>query len=672
MRSLVAPFALLLAFEVSRNVDLLTNSQRPPGRGFRHLSTRLVVWVVLWSVAIQLPLAIYEARESSETVHETIRSESRYLGALTIQQIGELRRFVERGARSLADRLTDRAILGDELEAFKREVQAFVLSSSDVYGSTVAFEPFAFQKDREDFAPYFHRETNEIVAEVDRANSDYRSKDWYRVPTSTRDASWSGPYANGGGGGVAVATYSVPFFSGDRPIGVVTADLALAHLETIVAGLEVHEVGYCFILDRSGAFLFHPNGDHLRGGTVFELAKKHHSTELEQIASEMLANEEGEYRNYISVHTGKPALLTYTTDATSGWSLGLVRHQEILHAPMARLTWIRIIRGAVGALAMLAIVLTGARRITGPLRTLAKATGDIARGELGGQLPSARTVDEVGTLTHAFHAMRDNLRRHIADLKIATAAKQKLESELAIAHEIQLAMVPQSGIAVESAPRFDLAAELIPANSVGGDWFDYFLLGKDQLVIVIGDVCGKGVPAALLMARTISSIRAATRDVQTPEAILSIANQEFARDNEASMFATVFCGVLALDSGELRYASAGHEAPVMQRLDGSTEMLLVEGALPLGIVADTQYTARSRTLIAGETLVLYTDGVTEAFDPNRTAYGDERMLAAIRASTASNPALLNRAILASVRGFADGAAQSDDITLLAVTWHDER
>ncbi len=652
----------------------MTNSQRPPGRGFRRLSTRLVVWVVLWSLAIQLPLTLYEAYESGETVHATIRAQSRTLSALTIQRIGEKRRFVERGARSLAERLTDRPNLGDEPEAFEREVQAFVLSSSDVFGSAVAFEPSAFREGREAFAPYFYNRVNGDVGHIDLADSeyDYRTRDWYRVPLSTRTGSWSGPYADGGGGDVAVATYSWPFFSGDRPIGVVTADLALAHLEEIVAGLEVNEAGYCFILDRSGAFLFHPNGDHRKGGTIFDLARQHGSEELRRIASEMLANESGIYRNYQSVYSGRSALVAYASDAESGWSVGLVYHHDVLHAALARLNWIRSLRGGLGVLALIAIVVIAARRITVPLRDLAQATGGIARGDLSGPLPVARTADEIGSLTQAFHRMRGDLRQYIDELESATAARQKLESELSIAHGIQVGMVPQGGSAVERAPRFDLAAELIPASSVGGDWFDYFLLGQDRLVVVVGDVCGKGVPAALLMALTVSCIRAATRHAQTPEAILAIANEDFARNNEASMFATVFCGVLDLRSGELQYASAGHEPPVIKALDGAATILEVDRALPLGIVAETEYTARSRTLAAGETLVLYTDGVTEAFDPNRTVYGEGRMLEAIAKSTDSDPTALSRSILASVESFADGAPQSDDITLLAVAWNHER
>ena len=281
-------------------------------------------------------------------------------------------------------------------------------------------------------------------------------------------------------------------------------------------------------------------------------------------------------------------------------------------------------------------------------------------------MPPMRSRDEVGVLGRSLSQMRGDLQRHVTELTEATAARQKIESELAVAHQIQLAMVPHHGDAIADSPSFRLAARLIPARAVGGDWYDYFVTGADQLVLVVGDVSDKGVPAALLMSKTVATIRSAAHHQMPPEKILEEANAEFCHDNDSYMFATIFCATLDLGSRELSWASAGHTPPLLRGTDGAVRPLESPPSLPIGLSPAASYAASAIKLEPGDTLILYTDGVTEAFGPGRELYGEDRLVHTLGRCGCDSPSELNAAVLGSVSDFANGADQSDDIALLSL------
>jgi sigma-B regulation protein RsbU (phosphoserine phosphatase) len=249
----------------------------------------------------------------------------------------------------------------------------------------------------------------------------------------------------------------------------------------------------------------------------------------------------------------------------------------------------------------------------------------------------------------------------------AEAAKREiLAGELRVAQQIQRGMVPKDfrGLAVE------VHALLEPAHEVGGDLYDVFPLDDGRVCIVLGDVSGKGVPAALFMAVTATLLRATARHVQRPEQILSHVNQELARDNPTSMFVTLFCAVLDTRTGKLSCASGGHTSPVLARPGEPPRFLLDRTGTLLGIQSSLTFEATDLQLLPGDALFLYTDGVTEAFDPERRCFGEERLLEVLQEG-APGPREMVDQVIAAVRAFARGEPQSDDIALLAFRWAPE-
>ena len=231
----------------------------------------------------------------------------------------------------------------------------------------------------------------------------------------------------------------------------------------------------------------------------------------------------------------------------------------------------------------------------------------------------------MGALTRDFQVMQDSLKDHIRQLMETTAARERMESELKIAHDIQMSILPKTFPPFPTRDEFDLFALIAPAREVGGDFYDFFPLSENLLCFVIGDVSGKGVPAALFMAVTKTLIKSVARDNVTPDAILSHVNEELATDNDACMFVTLFCGVFDMTSGELRYANAGHNPPAVIKKDGTVQWLPRSGALVAGAMTGMQYACEKLLLSPGDSLYLYTDGVTEAMNPADEMYSEERL-----------------------------------------------
>jgi sigma-B regulation protein RsbU (phosphoserine phosphatase) len=246
--------------------------------------------------------------------------------------------------------------------------------------------------------------------------------------------------------------------------------------------------------------------------------------------------------------------------------------------------------------------------------------------------------------------------------------KEAIEGELRVARDIQMGIVPRIFPAFPNRPEVELFAVLDSAKEVGGDFYDYYALDDDRIFLVIGDVSGKGVPASLVMAVTMTLFKAYARPERSPAEVAAKVNDKLAEGNDTGLFVTAFCAVLDLRTGVVRYANAGHNPPLVLRGAGEADFLPRLGGLVLGAMPDYPYRTGSLTLAAGDTLVLFTDGVTEAMDASQALFGDARLKAACLPERRRAPTVVVEALFGAVREYAGQAPQSDDITILAVRY----
>jgi sigma-B regulation protein RsbU (phosphoserine phosphatase) len=276
----------------------------------------------------------------------------------------------------------------------------------------------------------------------------------------------------------------------------------------------------------------------------------------------------------------------------------------------------------------------------------------------------AKSRDEIGLLAAAFLFMDRRLRENIQLLVRETASRERIESELDIARAIQLGLLPVPLPAALSAT-LSLKAHMLPAREVGGDLYDYFTLSETELCLVIGDVSGKGVPAALFMAITRTLIRSVARDETNPGAMTHVINDRLSETNPNLMFVTLFLGILNLDSGELRYVNAGHPPPILIAKDKAPRKLAGRSGPACGVRENLSYRAFLARLEPGDTLLGYTDGVTEAVNGAGARYGEARLLEILN-HPARNAEETTARLLADIETFTAGSDPFDDITLIAV------
>ncbi|MCG3121426.1 MAG: Regulator of RpoS [bacterium] len=243
-----------------------------------------------------------------------------------------------------------------------------------------------------------------------------------------------------------------------------------------------------------------------------------------------------------------------------------------------------------------------------------------------------------------------------------------LQQELEVARKIQQSIVPRKFPPFPERREFEIHAEMIPARDVGGDFYDFFLIDDNRLGFVIGDVSGKGVPAALFMAVSKTLLKATALKGLPPEECLQQVNRILHLESVAAMFVTIFYGILNTRTGEVEYANGGHNPPYLLRVGGHIEALAGTGGLVLGAMRNTTYQAKKITLQAGDGIFLYTDGVTEAVDEQNEQFTETRLEESLQRSADAFLPHVVRNTIDAVQKFSNGAPQADDITLLALKY----
>ena len=279
-----------------------------------------------------------------------------------------------------------------------------------------------------------------------------------------------------------------------------------------------------------------------------------------------------------------------------------------------------------------------------------------------------RSKDEIGQLAASIDSMEEQIQNYIENLTRITAEKERISTELGLATRIQAAMLPHTFPPFPERAEFDIFASMDPAKEVGGDFYDFFLVDEDHLCMVMADVSGKGVPAALFMMASKIILQSCAMLGRSPAEILSKTNDAICSNNEAQMFVTVWVGILEISTGRLTAANAGHEFPVLKHADGRFELFKDKHGFVIGGMEGMKYREYELKLEPGAKLFLYTDGVPEATAADQSMFGTERLLAALNETPEAGPEQLLGQVRKAVDGFVQGAEQFDDLTMLCMEY----
>ena len=304
-----------------------------------------------------------------------------------------------------------------------------------------------------------------------------------------------------------------------------------------------------------------------------------------------------------------------------------------------------------------------------PLGTLHHAAMGLVESKMEGLADfrvEVDTGDELEDLADSFQYMVAELNEYIRDLSRVTAEKERIGAELDVARHIQASMLPCIFPAFPERHEFDIFASMTPAKEVGGDFYDFFLVDDDHLAVVMADVSGKGVPAALFMMISKTLLKSAAQSGLPPKAVLEKVNDQLCENNDAEMFVTVWLGILEISTGKMKCANAGHEYPAIMRKGGDFELFKDKHGFVLAGMEGARYREYELELHAGDRLVVYTDGVPEATNGANTLYGTDRMISALNGARDGSCRQMLEALHRDVDSFVDGADQFDDITMLCI------
>ena len=417
---------------------------------------------------------------------------------------------------------------------------------------------------------------------------------------------------------------------------------------------------YNVVIDSVGNYIYHPDRQRIGKGNFFDDIRQSDDALRQALALGLNSGEVGHQKITMD---GASSYIFYSGVKDTSWRNAIVVPRNGLLIPVIITGLILLTIIVLGLLTAYWISRFTIRRATIPLRLLTKSADEVAKGNFQAPLPELVHNDEISQLRDSFGNMQQALTQYIDQLQTTTAQKVAMESELSIARDIQLAMVPTD---FPELDRLDLYASMTPAKAVGGDLYDFFVR-DGQLVFCIGDVSGKGVPAALLMTVAKNLFRAYASDGSTPDSIVTRMNNDLSRNNKECMFVTFFVGILDLTSGLLRYCNAGHEAPIL--INKTVEPLPVNQIYPVGIMEDTPYLTQEVVIEPQTTILLYTDGLDEATNNELKLFSNDRVLdelnRAVQDGQLAPRAVIDR-MTQAVHAFVGGAEQSDDLTMLCL------
>lgn len=630
---------------------------RKGGLAVRYTRFFIIAFLFIFSIAFY-----YTYTNTRTILEQDAEFRASVVTDLTISRISSVIRPVEQVPYTLSSALEAK----DPDYAMIHELASeFVLDDTVVFGSAIAFEPYMFDSKRYRYCPYVF-ETRHALLEKDLSSAeyDYFNKDWYRIPKMLGKAVWSEPYYDEGGGDTLMCTYSVPFYHwiNHKKVfaGVITMDISLTTLQHILNSAKASQTGLSFLLSRNGMLIVAADKRNVNTD-IRKLILKGNHTKNDTIIRKMLKGERMFEKVVDREQLKVPSWIYSAPIPHTKWIFALTFPTSELYAGLYDLNMKLISIFLISLVAMTIITILITRKFIRPISRLVDAVQRIGQGDFATCMPVYTSKDEISQLTTAFSSMKDELVHYISNLQEATAAREKIEGELKVAHDIQMGLLPKHFPVRDD---WELAAILDPARAVGGDLYDFYFLDDDHLFIAIGDVSGKGVPASLFMvsARALFRSRISLR-VPLNQSVYEI-NKEICMENPNQMFVTFFAGIVDLKNGIMTYCNAGHNPPFIQRHKGIIEKLHDVHGIPLGIFEHATFGSGTMSFAPGDALVLYTDGVTEALSSADKFYGESPMLEIVRENSDLCPSELIRLLEEDVQKFMTGVDQADDITLL--------
>ena len=536
-------------------------------------------------------------------------------------------------------------------------------------GCFAAFEPDYFKNQGRWFEAYVYRtdSTRYKRQQIGSPSHDYFNGPWYKkgISRDRLDLGYlTSPYFDNSVDSSMYCSYVLPITDHQgRKVGVFGIDLEYLWVNEVIGEVEKLIKAEFFDSDKS----IHDSDGNIYFSVQFIDDKGNRIIGSDSIDVNILKAEQEDVIAGLGMKDlkGTPYYVNFKPIPYTDWNVAVIQHRNIVFMWGSILAIFIMFCMVIGSLVIFFFTSRSIHRATKPLGFLSESAQEVAKGNFDAPLPTFKHDDEVAQLRDSFGTMQQSLKQYMEDLKASTAAKASIESELNVAHNIQMSMIPKTFPAFPNRKDIELYASLTPAKAVGGDFYDFFIR-DEKLFFCIGDVAGKGVPASLVMAVSRTLFRNIAAHNDEPSQIAKTMNVNLCDGNVDCMFVTFFVGVLDLQTCQLRYCNAGHMPPIV--INKKVELLPINQIAPLGLMEDLPYLTEEAVIEPQTTVLLYTDGLNEAKDADRNLFGIDGILDelshAIQDNQLSPKAVIDR-MTQAVRQFVGDTEQSDDLTMLA-------
>jgi len=616
----------------------------------------------LFSV-ILVAFVIYSVATTANYRQLRVEAASRGVSYVS-EQVSKVVAEMERNAVNLALAGYQLYLSGDRSD----ELGALIAMENNRAFTTAAgvgiwFEPYALRDDarRAWYGTFFDPLIGEVRYDTEFENDDYHSRGWYKEIaanlTGRYSTVWTAPYV---GVRSMMTTVGAGIYDEDgRFLGMATVDWQIQSMVDRLSAIRPTENS--FILFAS------PKDDYIITET--------RDDGIEYAGSSLRAlpwYDEPLFTGADNVNArfteGGVEYFSFSRMFDKGWLFSVyIPAREIFAEIEARNHRFSLIIGISFIFLLLMAYCLISRLVNRPLRKLTSEVAELGGGNLDKQI-KILSKDEIGMLASAFNKMTVDLKASIERSALQQAEKERIGAELNVAAKIQASMLPRTFPAFSDRPEFDIYAGMQPAREVGGDFYDFFLIDKDKLAVVMADVSGKGMPAALFMVIAKTLIKSNAQNGKSPKEVFEAVNNLLCENNEACMFVTAFLGYLDIPDGTFTFVNAGHNPPLLSS-GGRFEWLKTRSGFVLAGMEDMFYTQGEIIMQPGDELFLYTDGITEAENDSQELFGEPRLLDAVNKYPDSPPKEFIMSLKREVDGFVRGAEQADDVTMLALRYY---
>jgi sigma-B regulation protein RsbU (phosphoserine phosphatase) len=626
----------------------------------KSLSARLSLWIVLFAALVFFASLGFMFVESRKTVRQEAESRASQVLESTVLRVNGLLDRVVVATNNLEWLVLRHLDSPDSMFVYAR---CFLENNPDLNGCSIAFEPYFFKDRGRYFSAYSYNDNGNIfVTQEGNDQYEYFYMDWYQLAKLLDHPCWTEPFFDFNSQDIyskeMITSYCKPIKKQGQYVGTIAVDLSLKWLSNTVSSVKPYPNSYSIMIGEGGTYFVHPDTTKLFYQSIFTPMMETSDTTLTALGHAMQRGEEGMKEFSID---GERCYVFYKPLGSTGWSVAIVCPESDIYGGYNRLQSTVACIAFIGLLIMLLMF----RRIVGkelrPLEELASQTEAIASGNFEMPLPVDGRTDEIGQLTQSFDNMQHSLVNYIEELKKTTIQKATIQSELKVASDIQMSMVPRIFPAFPNRKDIDLYASMIPAKEVGGDLYDFFVQ-DEHLYFCLGDVSGKGVPASLFMAVTRNLFRIEAQQGLTPAKVAEQINLFLTKDNDTGMFVTMFIGVADLQTGRLDFCNCGHNPPI---IDGQF-IQIEDNNQPLGLWEEAPFLGETIEDIRGKQILLYTDGLNEAENHEKEQFGDSKLLELMADTTNLSSREIVDMLKKSVEEHRSGAIPNDDLTLMCL------